>query len=379
MKNKMKIAIITNIPTPYRQKQWEHYSKVDNIDITVFYCSNKEQDRFWNVKPAFGIKEVFLRGIHLKDLHFNPGIFKIINKYDFFIIGGYGYPTVTLLILILNFLRKPWALMIDGISPDQLTNEKWYTNLIKRFFIKGAELYFANGTISKLYLKKYKIPGNKIFNQYMTVDINYFIEKEAEGIENRNKIRHKYGINDDSIVIMYAGRIVPNKGINDLIEATNHLNNQKYNICTLIVGDGKIKEELELQTKNSQDKVIFTGHIQPSDLYKYYYASDIFILPTHDDPWGLVVNEAMSCGLPAITTNAAGCSLDLIKGNGYTIKAGEKKELIHAIEQLTDFKLRKSYGKKSREIISNWTYEESLKSLNEMIEMIRSYVYGNRD
>lgn len=374
MEIKMKIAIITNIPTPYRQKQWEYFADCEYLDITIFYCSDIENDRHWSVNSSKGVKEVFLGGLCYKKLHFNPGILKVVfQDFDAFFIGGYGYPSLVMAIIALKLLRKPWVILIDGISPLKLKKDNVVLKSIKRFLLNDASAYFANGTVSKLYLKEFKIPENKIFNQYMTVDTNYFLEKEAEGIKNRDKLRQAYGISNDSVVILYVGRLVSHKGVDDLISAIKYLNKENYDVSLLIVGDGLIKKKLEQKAKKLRN-VFFTGHIQPWELYNYYYASDIFILPTKDDPWGLVVNEAMTCGLPTITTNAAGCSLDLINGNGYVIKIGEKEELMHAIKKLMDPILRKSYGKRSREIISNWTYEESLKSLN---EMIRSCVYGN--
>ena len=112
---KIKTAIITNIPTPYRRKQWEYYSKQDNLDLTIFYCAKKEKDRLWNVKNASGVKEVFLSGIIFFNLHLNPSIFKVIlSSYDLFVIGGYGYPTNMIAIIMLKFLKKPWVFMHDG-------------------------------------------------------------------------------------------------------------------------------------------------------------------------------------------------------------------------------------------------------------------------
>ena len=180
----VKIAILTNIPTPYRRKQWEYYSNHSNLDLTIFYCAKEEKDREWEVKNAYGVREKFLKGISLFKFHFNPGILKIITgDYELFVIGGYGYPTVMMAILMLKLLKKPWIFMHDGISPVLLNKEVWYVKLIKNYFIKDADAYFANGTVGKLDLKNYGIPDDKIFNQYMTVDIDYFREKFKDSQE----------------------------------------------------------------------------------------------------------------------------------------------------------------------------------------------------
>lgn len=365
------IAIITNMPTPYRRKQFENYSKYFNL--TIYYCTKLENDRFWTFKNSKGVTEVFLKGLSIMNIHFNPGIIKIIfnNRYDFFIVGGFSYPTVLISVVILRILRKKWVMISDGISPKKAMNEKWFVKIFKKFFLRGATAYFINGTASRKNFRSYGIHGDKIFNQYMTVDVNNFIKKQTKGLEIREEIRSLYNIKSNSILLNYTGRLISKKGIADLINAIKILN-MKHDLFLFIIGEGIYRAELKKISKEINDRVIFTGHVEPSELYKYYYASDIFVLPTLDDPWGLVVNEAMACQLPVIVTDAAGCSVDLIKNNGFVTKAGDVKELVDALEKLIDSEKRKLFGKKSREIISKWTYKESTYSFREMIEFLKS-------
>ena len=107
-RKKIKLAIITNIPTPYRKKQWEYYSKCKYLDITVFYCANIEKGRYWKINSSEGIKEVFLKSISYKTFHFNPGVLKVIfQDFDLFLVGGYGYPSMIMAITTLKILKKP--------------------------------------------------------------------------------------------------------------------------------------------------------------------------------------------------------------------------------------------------------------------------------
>ena len=85
---------------------------------------------------------------------------------------------------------------------------------------------------------------------------------------------------------MYAGRLIEDKGVQDLIEAVKNLKDENINIKALIVGDGTFKSDLKRKSEDIKSDIIFTGHIKPEELYKYYYASDIFILPTYSDLWG---------------------------------------------------------------------------------------------
>ena len=144
--------------------------------------------------------------------------------------------------------------MIDGISPLKLYKWNYITDNFKKYVIKGANAYFANGTVGRKYLKKYGILSGKIFNQYMTVDVNDFINKGKDSVEIKKRIREEYGIEDNAIVIMYAGRLIYNKGVQDLIEAIKILKNDGYNIVTFIVGEGDFKEELKRQSLDTKLK-----------------------------------------------------------------------------------------------------------------------------
>ncbi len=358
---KIKVAIVTNIPTFYRKKQWEYYSSCEYLDITVFYCANIENDRYWEIKSSEGIKEVFLKGLSYKSYHFNPGILKILLKdFDIICVGGFAYPSLMLLITSLKILNKPWIMIIDGISPLKIGKENLIFRFIKSFFIKGANAYFANGSISAKFLESYGITLEKIFDQHMTVDVDYFMEKEVDSLIFRSKLRKKHGIPDDATVIMYAGRLVKSKGVQDLIEAVKQLKNETKDLKILIVGEGNYKKELMKISNEIRSDVIYCGHINPENIYKYYYASDVLVLPTYDDPWGLVVNEAMACALPIIVTDAAGCSLDLVKNNGFIVGLHELNELKSAIQKISTNP--KKFANNSRKLILKWTYKESLKN-----------------
>lgn len=370
----LRVAVITNIPAPYRQKQWEHYATIRNLSITVFYCAKREQDRFWNVQPASGVREVFLGGISYREWHFNPSIFLLpFQKFDLFLVGGYGFPTVMIAIVLLKLFNMNWAMVTDGIAPPRLKSEKWYVRAIQRFFTKGANAYFVNGTAAKKWLKRFGIPDESVFDQYLTVDVNYFLESEKASKKTRIHTRRRHKIRDDAIVVLYVGRLAPVKGIEDLIAAVNSLVEDKnYEVAALIVGEGEQRARLESEAKNLPANVVFTGYVEPSELCRCYYASDIFVLPTHNDPWGLVINEAMACALPIITTDAAGSSRDLVKNNGYVIHPGDVSSLSSAIEKLMDADVRKAFGEESRRIISKWTYEESSESFENMVRYLNS-------
>ena len=114
------------------------------------------------------------------------------------------------------------------------------------------------------------------------------------------------------------------------------------------------------------DNVVFTGFVNQSDLPALYAASDIFVLPSQDEPWGLAINEAMCAGLPIIVSREVGCAIDLVKDgeNGFTPAAGDIEGLACALRDLViDAELRRRQGEASRARIQQWGYRECLEGI----------------
>jgi glycosyltransferase involved in cell wall biosynthesis len=132
--------------------------------------------------------------------------------------------------------------------------------------------------------------------------------------------------------------LVPEKGIFDLLEAYAKLESDlRSEVGLVFAGDGISKEELVQQAKRiSPGAICFPGFAQREDLAGLYALAETLVLPTHSDPWGLVVNEAMACGLPIVVSSVAGCSADLVGDgwNGYVVPPRDSEKLSVAIDSL---------------------------------------------
>jgi glycosyltransferase involved in cell wall biosynthesis len=112
------------------------------------------------------------------------------------------------------------------------------------------------------------------------------------------------------------------------------------------------------------------GFKQQEELPQYYALADLFVFPTHIDPWGLVVNEAMSCGLPVLCSTAAGAAFDLIRPgvNGYTFDPTNVtviKELL--VEMLSDPDKAAAMGRQSQTLIASHTPEKCAEGMAQAI------------
>jgi glycosyltransferase involved in cell wall biosynthesis len=148
----------------------------------------------------------------------------------------------------------------------------------------------------------------------------------------------------------------------DVIRAMSRLRDNGHAATLFMVGTGQMEHELRhLANSLALENVVFGGFINQAELPKVYAAADIFVLPSENETWGLVVNEVMCAGIPVVVSDEVGCVPDLVKDgvNGYHMKAGDISSLTTALERLlADASLRQRMGAASLSIIRGWSYEQ---------------------
>lgn len=192
---------------------------------------------------------------------------------------------------------------------------------------------------------------------YNCIDIERF-NKEV-WMDDISKLRDKYGIKSDDVVVIFSGRLTKEKGILELLKAFNKIDYK--NIKLVIMGSyffdsdmsSSQMDEINKLTENIKDKVIFTGYIPYSDTPKIYSIADFAVLPSMwEEPAGLTIIEAMATGLPVIATYSGGIPEYLSDEDDLLIKRDEQiiEELTKKIKLLYEDKaLRVKLGEKNRE------------------------------
>ena len=157
--------------------------------------------------------------------------------------------------------------------------------------------------------------------------------------EAMRNVQDKYGTTGKTMV-MFAGTVTPRKGVETLLQAAeklvNHLGHR--DMLFLIVGNLSIDEQFSSQAKefiishHLEDNVTLTGFVSPDELKALYNSCDLFVLPSFEEGFGIVLTEAMASGKPLIGTNVGGIPMQVIdEWNGYLVEPGNEEQLAEKI------------------------------------------------
>jgi glycosyltransferase involved in cell wall biosynthesis len=193
---------------------------------------------------------------------------------------------------------------------------------------------------------------------------NEFFAREA-GKVDREQEKRRLGY--PRRLVLYSGRLVREKGVFVLLEAFRKVVSELPDAGLLIVGHGPEQSRMEVFCRQaSLNQVYFLGARQYRAMPYVYALADVLVLPTFSDPWGLVVNEAFACGVPAVVSNVAGACDDLIiEGEtGFAVKPGDPAELAGRILRLlSDAELRLRMGANCRVLIRKYSPEACAEGL----------------
>jgi len=362
---KTKIVLLHNILTPHIIPLFERLDKKRELEMKFFFASGSESNRLWKeeVRDKFDYKILPKIAIEFreKDLFtyfINPTVlFELIRfNPEVIVSAGWDIFAYQIAFFYAKLFRKKFILW-SGSTKYEPSWRRTISKPLVWLMIKGADACIAYGTRAKEYLISLGANPKKIFIAYNTIDVDFF-KKEIEKLrKNRERIKENIGIKTSKI-ILYVGQLIERKGLVYLIKAFKKLREEMSDVGLLIVGYGQQEKELKELVKNKKIKdVYFYGGASWPEVAKFYAISDIFVLPSLEEVWGLVINEAMAAGLPIITTDRVGASIDLVKEgrNGAVAKSSNTHDLFLTMKNiLEDPKLLTGMGKKSFELIKDF-------------------------
>ena len=299
----MKITIVTNIPTPYRDPVYLELSKFNEIDLLVLYCSPSEPNREWKVnKLSFNHK--FLSEKTKTYVHFNFNILKELNYFNPDVVITAGFNPTMLIAWLWTIHKKRKHIPFSDANIHSESKLSIFHKLIRKLVYKTSDAFLGASDKTLKLFKSYNIDDKKFFKSCLSV--------ANEKFKPNKNIEKKYDL-------LFCGQFIDRKNPLFFVELVKYINNFKPEIRVLLIGNGPLKEKTIKKLDEYQITYDDAGFVQPSEIINYYHMSKLFIFPTKKDPWGLVANEALASGVPVLVSSVAGVANELVIDgfNGY--------------------------------------------------------------
>lgn len=365
---KRRLVILTEIISPYRIPLFNALAQDPSVDLHVIFLAETDANlRQWRVyKEEIRFSHQVLPSWRKRwgkyNVLLNRGVGRALTAAspEAILCGGYSYMASWQALFWARSRTVPFLLWSESNLQDRRRGHP-PVEFLKAEFLSRCDGFVVPGRSAGGYLRVHKIREDLIFTAPNAVDNTVFANAAATVRQNPSANRDDLGL--PRRYFLFVGRLVKDKGVFELLAAYARLSEQvRQEVGLVFVGDGVCRSQLRARAGSiSPGMIRFIGFAQREQLGAYYSLADMLILPTHSDPWGLVVNEAMACGLPIVLSRVAGCAADLVKENwnGLLIPPTDVSALATAMESLAsrpDFCAM--MGANSVQHISNYSPEE---------------------
>ena len=365
----MKILFIINIPSPYNIDLFYYLqNNLSDYQFHILYISETEDNRQWTTNKEI-LRNVYVLNtktfkfhnkLDVHYIHVPINTFSKLNKINPDIIIAWEYNLAALQgFLWCKIHKKKYISATEGT----LRNERnlWFLQRFTRKVISaGANAFLVSGIKSKEKLLSWGIKKEKIFTELLTIDIRNFSNIKREPAQD---------------IILYVGSMVKRKGVDLLIESLPYINGSYH---LRIVGNGSKEELIYLknlaQARNVSENISWCGFKTGTDLLEEYKRATVFVLPTREDCFGLVLLEALAARVPIISSKYADGVYDIISNNknGYIVDPYNSEDLGKKIETIINNPILWSQWEKyDADIIHKFSYNEVSKGFIQAIEYVK--------
>ena len=381
-----KVAIIATHPIQYQVPWFQRLA--EQVELTVYYAllPDAEQQGVgfgvpfkWDIPMLEGYEwrvvpnkraSPSLRGFFSSSI---PAIYSLLSeaKPDVVIITGWH---------ALPLLQALWACLRLGIprivrgESNGLRKRPFRTRMLHRLMLSRFDAFLAIGQANRDFYLQYGINPERIFVGNYFIDNYRFQEQLRQGSDDCLTVRAEWGIPEDAVCFVYVGKLEPKKRIIDLLRAFDCARKINPAIHLLVVGDGELMAEARQIVGNLSLPVTFAGFLNQREITRAYLVADCLVLPSDfGETWGLVVNEAMACGVPALVSDRVGCWPDLVKEwvTGLVFPCGDIGVLASKLLELSSDPARLArMGAQAREHISRYSVEQAVAGTMSAIDFV---------
>lgn len=342
-----RLGILATHPIQY-YAPWFRYL-AQRLDIEVFYAHRQDargqaEAGFgvpfdWDIPLLEGYPHRWLTNVSRRPTgqsfgRFDtPEVYEILKRerFDAFLVFGWNHKSA--LQTILACWRRNIPVLMRGDSQLAARRSRTIATLKYlpyRWILPRMAAHLYVGQRNKAYLRHYGVPEEKLFFVPHCVDNAYFERsaRQAESTGTVARLRFGLGIPNDAFVFLFVGKMIPKKHPEDFLRACLNVLGlpDGANVHAILVGDGPLRGSLDLLARPYATRIHFAGFSNQSAIPAFYRVANALVLPSDGrETWGLVVNEAFACGIPAVVSDACGCAPDMSDEGrtGFTYPVGD--------------------------------------------------------
>lgn len=339
---------------PFRLQWLEALSEY--LDVVVYHLNdydNSVNAKYLDISSdKIEIKTDYIDVVGKKFFRYS----KILNENaDMILLDGYGFVGQVFLIAYLRIHKVDFYMTVDGgLLPNKENKTK---RLIKQFCLNGPKAILSTSEITDSFINHYKTSDAPVVRHYFSSI--YLRDVYRPKWEEKAALKRKLNL-ENKFSVLAVGRFIHVKGFDILLKTAELFDSD---VCFVFVGGIPPKEYLDIARKNSSNNIRFVDFLNKNELKDYYYACDVFALPSRGDVWGLVVGEAMSCGLPVISSNKCIAGASMIKNyvNGFVVYDEQPESYYSRIEELNhNRKLLETMADNNCEVMKKYALDVSV-------------------
>ncbi len=325
----MRVAVVSTHPIQYHSPWFRELAK-QNIELKIYYALIPDEqqqgvgfgDAFaWDIPLLEGYEWSLIpnkrRSPNLASFggSSTPQISSILAEYKPDALVITGWQSLPLLQALYAAIRLGIPRIVRGDS-NALRPRPAMVRTLHRLLLSRFQAFLSTGKLNHEFYRGYGVDPRRIFPCHHFVDNNRFALQYREHSTRRQSLRRGWGMDQHNkqVCFLFVGKLQPKKRLIDLLRAIEIASRENKNIYLLVVGAGEQMSEAERFVSSRNLPVTFAGFLNQTEITKAYAAADCLVLPSdYGETWGLVVNEAMACGLPAIVSDRVGCGPDLVE------------------------------------------------------------------
>jgi glycosyltransferase involved in cell wall biosynthesis len=394
---KVKVAYLVSHPIQYQSPLLRRIAQEPDIELTVFFASDFSVQEYvdkgfgvdvkWDVPLLDGYRYEFLPAIWDKrrtgpTSQLNYGIFSRLSGSKagrgFDVLWVHGYSTLNALQGMLAAKALGIPVLLRAESRLGRKRSGVLKQLVKRLFFGGLKQLVDGvlpiGSLNAAYWRHALGEELPQFPMPYAVDNGYFQSRSQDADPRRGGLLRELNLDASRPMILFASKLQRRKRCEDLLEAYLSLCSEVGSEPVpylVIVGDGEQRATLEKRVSESGVAgVRFCGFRNQSELPVFFSLATVFVLPSQDEPWGLIVNEVMNSGCPVILSDDVGCQPDLVNDGveGCVFPVGDVNALKDALRRVLESpETAKAMGQRGLKRISGWSYEQDRVGLRRAI------------